>query len=179
VNRSHDLEVALHMFEVNIDVLPEFKPELSITWLIKVVERALSSEFDRDNGVLNVVVSDDETVRQLNEKYRGLDETTDVLSFSSLYNGEYFGEDSSKKIDSNLHGFVLPPDVSEPIGEVVISYPMALQQAQNSGHSISKELEVLITHGVLHLLGHDHEKIEEATKMTDAQNRIMAISLHY
>lgn len=166
------------MFEVNIDILPKFKPVVSITWLTKVVERALSCEFDQDGGVLNVIVSDDETIRQLNKKYRGLDEKTDVLSFSSLYRGEYYGGDFSNKIDNISHGFVLPPGVYEPIGEVVISYPMALHQAQNSGHSILKELEVLLTHGVLHLLGHDHEKIEEEAKMTDAQNRIMAISLH-
>ena len=166
------------MFEVNIDILAEFKPLVSTIWLTKVVERALSCEFNQDGGVLNVIVSDDETIRQLNKKYRGLDENTDVLSFSSLYRGAYYGEDFSNKIDNISCEFVLTPAIFEPIGEVVISYPMALHQAQNSGHSILKELELLLTHGVLHLLGHDHEKIEEAAKMTDAQNRIMAMNLH-
>jgi probable rRNA maturation factor len=51
---------------------------------------------------------------------------------------------------------VLPPGESEPLGEVIVSYPQAQRQAEGVGHSLERELTVLLIHGVLHLLGHDH-----------------------
>ncbi len=76
-------------------------------------------------------------MRRLNRRYRRKDRTTDVLSFPSA------GEDL--------------PDGSRPLGEIVISVPQAARQAAKEGHSLSREMRVLVIHGYLHLLGYDHE----------------------
>jgi probable rRNA maturation factor len=82
-------------------------------------------------STLAVALVSDAAMRRLNREFRGKDHTTDVLSFPD-------GE----------HGHV---------GDVVISVPQAARQARERGHPLSRELRVLLVHGWLHLLGHDHE----------------------
>jgi len=93
---------------------------------------------------LSIVLAGDATVRGLNRRFRGKDTTTDVLSFPC-------GE-------SEL------PDGSRPLGEIVISVAQAARQAAASGHSLARELRVLVIHGYLHLLGYDHE-VDDGTMM--------------
>ncbi len=100
------------------------------------------------------VVGDDE-MRRLNRTSRGLDEGTDVLSFS-LETG----------------AFPLPHRGAPPLGEVVVSYPQAERQAPEMGHSVDHEISALVIHGVLHLLGYDHEVSEadaEAMRKAEAE----------
>jgi probable rRNA maturation factor len=78
-------------------------------------------------------------MRALNRRYRGKDRTTDVLSFA-LREGPF--------------GDVQP----EMLGDIVISVPVAEKQARERGHSLSREIEHLLVHGLLHLLGYDHER---------------------
>ncbi len=105
---------------------------------------------------MGVLLTDDETVRELNRQYRGLDETTDVLSFS-------LGPTSD---------FPLPPGTPSQLGEVVISCPQAQRQAEETGHSLEKELSQLLVHGLLHLLGYDHEEAAEAEQMRSLEDTI-------
>lgn len=93
----------------------------------------------------------DDTIRDLNHEHRGTDAHTDVLSFP-LH-------------DPNGMRFVLPPSQPANLGDVVVSYPRALAQAQDFGHSVDRELGYLVAHGVLHVLGFDHEN--------DAERRVM------
>lgn len=86
---------------------------------------------------LTIVLAGDATVRTLNRTFRGKDETTDVLSFPG--------------------GGERCPDGTCPLGEVVISVAQAARQAAAEGHSLARELRVLLIHGYLHLLGYDHE----------------------
>jgi rRNA maturation RNase YbeY len=78
-------------------------------------------------------------MRTLNRRYRGKDETTDVLSFS-LREGRFPS---------------IQPDM---LGDIVISIPVAVRQARREGHSISREIDRLLVHGLVHLLGYDHER---------------------
>ncbi|CAI8012291.1 Endoribonuclease YbeY, partial [Geodia barretti] len=116
-------------------------------------------------GHVSLVIADDETVRSLNAEYRGLDKTTDV--------GEYYGEGDAPTEWSADDGFVLPPGESAGLGEVIVSYPQAVRQAQQAGHSIERELAHLITHGILHLMGHDHMDDDEEREM-NARERSVA-----
>lgn len=93
----------------------------------------------------------EETIRALNREHRGKDVPTDVLSFP-LWSG---ADD----------GFVVPDDEPIHLGDVVISAPRAVAQAEEYGHSLERELAYLTAHGVLHLLGHDHEQEEERRQM--------------
>ena len=74
--------------------------------------------------------------------------------------------------ESGTH-FTGPPDGINHLGEVVISYPQAMQQAQEQGHDVKQELAVLIVHGVLHLLGYDHELPDKEQKMKARENEIL------
>ncbi len=98
--------------------------------LEKLIER-LKEEFGvKDKGVTVVLVSD-RKIRELNRTYRGRNRATDVLSFS--YDDESY------------------------LGDIIISVETALRQAQEEGHSLERELSILVIHGFLHLLGYDHE----------------------
>jgi probable rRNA maturation factor len=71
--------------------------------------------------------------------------------------------------------FVSPPDGIRHLGEVVISYPQAVKQAQEQGHGVTRELALLIVHGILHLLGYDHELPADEQKMRDKENKVLSI----
>ncbi len=96
----------------------------------------------------------DREMRQLNRLYRNLDKTTDVLSFP--------GEDSPE---------------GDHLGDVVISVPTARQQAHRAGHAIETELRVLILHGLLHCLGHDHET--DDGEMTALEQKLRRQWVHH
>jgi len=99
----------------------------------------------RSEAELSILITDDEEICSLNRDYRGIDRPTDVLSFSQI-EGE---------------GPVVLPDL---LGDVVISWETAQRQATELGHEVPTEIKRLLVHGVLHLLGFDHEKDEEAAR---------------
>jgi probable rRNA maturation factor len=106
---------------------------------------------------LGVVVTDDETVRQLNREYAGDDHATDVLSFS-LREGEEFSN----------------PDGVERLGEVIISHPTAVRQAEEAGHGVEAEVAHLLVHGILHLLGYDHVEPQDEAVMRGAEDDLLS-----
>ena len=125
------------------------------------------------------MVTGDETVRKLNRDYRGLDEVTDVLSFSPLHSGQWEGETPEDREGLGGPGnsdFVYPPGEPVPLGEVVISFPQAQRQALDRSQPVDREMALLIVHGVLHLAGHDHaEPLEETTMKSKEQAALMMI----
>lgn len=145
---------------------------LKETWLRTAVKAALDVALAGGAAhQVGLVVTVDETVRVLNRDYRGLDEVTDVLSFSASHSGHWDGEGQSPATiqddlgQDGLPAFVYPPDEPAPLGEVVISYPQAQRQASARGVPLDRELALLIVHGVLHLAGHDHLEPREEAKM--------------
>jgi rRNA maturation RNase YbeY len=104
---------------------------------------------------LTIVVSDDEKLRAMNRTYLGIDEPTDVLSFPS------------KERD--------PDTKKRYLGDILISLPRAEKQALEAGHPLSAELQLLIVHGVLHLLGYDHVKHTDKSHMWQAQGQVLAL----
>ncbi len=93
----------------------------------------------------------DETIRQLNREHRGKDAATDVLSFPLQ--------------DASGADFVMPPGAPVHLGDVLVSSPRAVAQALEFGHSRERELAYLAAHGVLHLLGYDHEEEADRARM--------------
>ena len=115
---------------------------------------------------VSLAVTSDETIRELNRDYRGLDEVTDVLAFSASYSGHWEGEyDQPNSQGSEMPDFVFPPGEASPMGEVVIAYPQAKRQAEQRGVALGDELALLTVHGVLHLAGHDHADPREQAEM--------------
>jgi probable rRNA maturation factor len=103
---------------------------------LRAVATGVLARQGMDGVELGVVIGDDALMRELNRQYRKVDRSTDVLSFPD---GETM------------------PDGTTLLGEIVISLESARRQARELGHGEVRELEELVLHGVLHLLGHDHE----------------------
>ncbi len=159
-------EEALHKFaterEVNVLIEEGIAIEPAVSWLVRVVERTLVAENVPPNSEVSLVISGQERLQELNRDYRGKDRPTDVLAFSM----------SEQKTEEPP--FVTAPDQVLHLGEVLISYPQAVIQAEEHRHPVKKELAILIIHGVLHLLGYDHEKADMKRKMQARETEILS-----
>jgi len=147
--------------EVEISVEEEFRGVVDQGWVRRIAQTVLKAEGVAPPYEVGLVFTDSEAVRQLNRDYRGVDEPTDVLAFCML---------PQKEADSS---FALPPDGVTRLGEVIISYPQATEQAREQGHVTEKELALLVIHGILHLLGYDHKEPEEETEMRTREKELL------
>ena len=147
--------------QIGIYAEDEFRALVDEGWIKNIVRQVLKAEGVAFPYEVSLVFTDSETVKQLNRDYRGVDEPTDVLAFSML---------PQKGVDSS---FALPPDGVTHLGEAIISYPQALAQAKEQGHSLRRELALLVIHGMLHLLGYDHEESEEEKKMREREKELL------
>lgn len=125
-----------------------------------------------DGTGVEIALTDDDTVQRLNRDYRGLDEPTDVLSFpftDEAAPAPHYGE----KPPEITAGFSVPPD-QDLLGEIIISFPYAQREAAGHGHSPRKEIALLLIHGILHLLGHDHQDRVQERAMTSKTEDLLA-----
>ncbi len=107
---------------------------------------------------ISLLITNDATLQALNHDYRGIDAPTDVLSFAD---------------DPNT-SFVVAPNTPRYLGDIAISYERAQEQAAAYGHPLERELAYLVAHGILHLLGYDHERgPDDATAMRACEEAIM------
>ncbi len=125
--------------------------------VLSTVESAVSFTLshERAEGDINVVLTDDEEIRALNSGFRGIDASTDVLSFPA---------NEGEMLDGIPDGF---------LGDIAISCPRAFLQAEEYGHSSEREFGFLAVHGALHILGYDHLTEEEAKTMFALQEKIL------
>ncbi len=125
-----------------------------------LADRLLRAENCEDNVEASVLLTDDEYMTQLNRSYRHVDGPTDVLSFPQV-----------EPTDAHL------VDVQENLlGDVVISVETARRQAEERGHSLDEEIDILLAHGLLHLLGYDHAEPEKEKKMFERQAQILGLA---
>jgi probable rRNA maturation factor len=151
--------------ELRIRIDSRFRKHLEEPWLWRLVEGTLwVAEGSCGDVELGLSITDDGTVRNLNREYRGVDESTDVLSFALGESRNGNGEPA----------FVMPPDGIVHLGEVVISYPRAVEQASEHGRDPREELGWLVVHGVLHLLGHDHDEPTREYEMRAIEERVLS-----
>ena len=134
--------------------------------LIQRVSR-LALERDRweEPATVDIHIVDDEEMREINASRRGVDEATDVLSFP------LFDLEPGAGIRQDF--FVLPPEEQVHIGEVLISFPRVEAQAEEAGHSPEREIAFLTVHGVLHLLGYDHETVPDRRRMRRREEEVL------
>jgi probable rRNA maturation factor len=147
--------------EIGISVEEKFKGLVDEEWAKRVAQQVLVAESVAPPYEISLVFTNPETVQRLNRDYRGVDEPTDVIAFYMLPQKE------------NSPTFVLPPDGITRLGEVIISYPQAVEQSREQGHSVDKELALLIIHGILHLLGYDHQQTEEEKRMREREQELL------
>ncbi|MDP2726020.1 MAG: rRNA maturation RNase YbeY [Dehalococcoidia bacterium] len=142
---------------VGVEIDPKFHDHINEEWVRALAGRVLEQEGPQGPAELGILITGDEEVRELNRLYRGLDQTTDVLSFA-LTEGD---------------GFVTPPDGISHLGEVIISYPQAERQAQERGQESLQEIALLLVHGILHLLGHDHADPDQERHMRATERALL------
>lgn len=152
--------------EISITIGDSFEQEVDAGFLRQVIEATLKAEGAERDAELGLLITGDDEIRQLNFEYRGIDKPTDVLSFA-------MSEQAPGDTDGEFL-FALPPDGINHLGEVIISYPRVLAQALEQGHSVNRELGLLVVHGVLHLLGYDHESDPEADRMEAREDSILS-----
>jgi len=115
---------------------------------------------------VSVVLADDEYIRQLNCQYRGKDMPTDVLSFAMNEQG---ADDSEPDITD------APNDLEILLGDIIISLETTARQAEEFGHSLDRELAYLTIHGMLHLLGYDHEEQQDKLAMRKEEEHVLSL----
>ena len=168
---------------VSVDEL--YEGEIYSAWLEDVARAGLAAAGVAGEAEVSLLITGDETVRALNAEYRGLDETTDVLSFSTEHPGHWEGEGDGPKDSRFLRSdetvgngeeegdFVLPPGLPQPLGEIIVSWPQAQRQAGEHGGSPMRELAHLVVHGALHLVGYDHVEPEETALMQEREREAL------
>ncbi|WP_314180891.1 rRNA maturation RNase YbeY [Abiotrophia defectiva] len=131
---------------------------------------------------LDLSIVSNEDIQALNRDYRGLDKPTDVLSFaltevSSEYDVDFahldLAEEAEETEDLEETEFEDEEAIPQHLGDIIISYPRAQEQAQDYGHSLDRELAFLAVHGFLHLNGYDHQTEEEAKEMFRIQEEVL------
>ncbi len=150
--------------EINVLIDEGFEGCPEVGWLQSVAEQVLIAQGAGSDVELGLVITTQQKVRQLNKSHRGKDEPTDVLAFYMIPEN---GADSSP--------FITPPDRVLHLGEVIISYHQAVIQAKEHRHPIKREIAILIIHGVLHLLGYDHEEREPERQMRAREKEILSL----
>ncbi len=137
---------------INIEVALGLGLKISSATLERTALETLQQQLVWDAD-LTLVVSDDDAIRELNRNFLGNDSPTDVLSFPA------------NEMD--------PETGRRYLGDVIISLPRAREQAEGAGHLVEAELQLLVIHGVLHLLGYDHAEAEEKALMWAAQAQVL------
>jgi probable rRNA maturation factor len=137
---------------INIEINPDFRRVFTPNILDRAAKAALFQQAAPDSD-LTLVLTGDTQIQVLDCTYLGKDAPTDVLSFSSYETDPETGR--------------------RYLGDIIISVPRAEAQSIAAGHSLEAELSLLVVHGVLHLLGHDHAGVEEKARMWAAQSEIL------
>ena len=148
-----------YIIEVTVDVDAGGLEQAALT---DVANRAMEHEAVGAGAELSIVLADDATVQRLNQQYRGVDAPTDVLSFGQQ------GADIPSPADGETH-----------LGDVVISLDTARRQADEYGVPLNDEVSHLVVHGVLHLLGYDHETPDDASVMRAREDAILGEAHHH
>jgi probable rRNA maturation factor len=142
--------------EIEVQIVPAFAGLLSADHFQAIVETTLRHE--GKSGSMTVVITDDKSIQDLNRDFLGRDAPTDVLAFSAQ-------EESGS--------FVVAPEAGTYLGDVIVSYPRASEQAEHLGHPVEEEMDLLVVHGILHLLGYDHATADEKAVMWSRQDAIL------
>lgn len=142
--------------EVEVQIAPAFAGEVSAGRLRAAAEATL--RYEGQAGEVTVVLTDDRGIQELNRDFLGIDAPTDVLAFSAQE-----GEEP----------FAVAPGAGDYLGDIIISYPRAVAQAGTFGHPVELELNLLVVHGILHLLGYDHAEEDEKALMWARQDAVL------
>lgn len=123
-----------------------------------LMKKTLSFLSIKDNYIVDVTIIDNQEIHKINKEYRGVDRPTDVISFA------FFDDENESLIKG---------DAPKSLGQILISYQKAEEQAKEYGHSLNREMSFLFVHGLLHLLGYDHMNEKDEKEMFKLQDDIL------
>ena len=140
---------------ITVDIAQEFRSFVDADLVEETANTTLFHQAAPDGAELSIVITDDDQMRSLNSQFRDIDSPTDVLSFPA--------------------DFYDPENEATYLGDIIISYPLAVNQAEIGGHAVIQEVQLLVVHGLLHLLGYDHFDQTQKTEMWAIQRDILQI----
>ena len=144
-------------------------------FLEKTVKAVLTMHGGVTDAQLGITLVDDPAIHELNLRFRGVDRPTDVLSFPMIeYGGDYEEGDDPWEDDDSLFLDKDPLTGEVLLGDLVISMPTCAKQARQYGHSPERELAYLTVHGMLHLLGYDHETEGDKVLMRALEEKVLS-----
>ncbi len=157
-------------FYVENETNAQFPFEIEET-AVKVANEVLRTENCPYDVEINLIITDDDGIHQMNNEFRGIDSATDVLSFPNIsYDepGDFSVCEGEQKID------ITDPESGRIIfGDIVINENRVREQADEYGHSQEREFAFLVAHSMLHLCGYDHMEEDEAKIMEEKQETVL------
>ncbi len=156
---------------ISIEYEAEKKLELPYETIIRdVVEASLDYEKCPYEAEVNVILTDNEAIREINRDHRQIDSATDVLSFPLV---DYETPSDFDHVEDFVEDYFNPETGELMLGDIVISVDKVEEQAEKYGHSQTRELAFLVAHSMLHLCGYDHMEEEERLVMEERQRAIL------
>lgn len=154
---------------INIEYESNTSLDLDYKAIIEsVVLKALELETCPYEVEINIILTNNEDIKSINKKHRGIDSPTDVLSYPMI---DYDIPGDFSVLEGNFNEYFNPETGELLLGDIVISVDKIIGQADEYGHSQERELAFLIAHSILHLFGYDH--MEESTIMEEKQEDIL------
>lgn len=135
-----------------------------------VIEKAIDYVKCPYDAEVNLLITDNEGIREYNRDYRGIDKETDVLSFPNV---DYEVPADFSHVEDKFEDYFDPDSGRLVLGDMIISAPKVLEQAEAYGHSTKREFAFLIAHSMLHLCGYDHMEDAERIEMEKHQEAIL------
>lgn len=135
-----------------------------------VIEAVLKSEGCPYDATVNLLITDNEGIREYNRQYREIDKETDVLSFPNL---DFDAPGDFGKVTDNKADYFDPDSGELILGDVIVSADKVIEQAENYGHDQKREFAFLVAHSMLHLCGYDHMADDERVVMEAKQEAIL------
>lgn len=146
-------------FLASIEVDEPYAADVDQPAIEQLVAHVLTGENVQPPVEVSLWITNEDELHSLNRTYRNVDSSTDVLSFGAA--------------DDETTAFVQAPDQPRYLGDLAISFPHVIRQAEEYGHSRQRELSYLVTHGLLHLLGYDHMQPDEAQVMRGREEALL------
>jgi len=136
-----------------------------------IIPAALDYEGCPYEAEINVILTDNASIQEINRDYRQIDAPTDVLSFPMI---EYEKESDFSHVEDSVEDYFNPETGELILGDIIISVEKVIEQAEKYGHSRERELAFLLAHSMLHLCGYDHMEDGEREVMEQKQREILA-----
>ncbi len=158
---------------MTVNIENEYLCEISINYrsiIQEVVEAAVSYVNCPYEIEVNVLLTDNDSIQEINRENRGIDRPTDVLSFPMI---EFTMPEDFALVEAHPEKYFDQDTGELNLGDIVISMDKVYEQAREFGHSPERELAFLVAHSMLHLSGHDHEEEAERLLMEEKQEDIL------